>query len=302
MDARSQFVRQTPYYGPRTGGPLDVILLCPHGGGHEQFLGCYPEVARACPASDDVLRTYLAVERDVGSSELAHAIARAIARQPIGVHIEVLDITFPRGILDGNRIPERAIRAVFDHAAHPDLVAALRNEHRFACAVVEDRLAVLGGDGIVVDLHTMAPYSPRTTPGSPTEAAVETPTTLAEYTAAYRDRVRWGTRRAVDVVTTVAGTTTNIADPVLLTNLRSSLTRTSVPFRENDPYPTAEHVLTTSYLRQHRGIAIDVPKDLLAMIPAEDPAFDLAHVPLSRGNMTRIAEPIAGAIANSLVL
>ncbi|MDO8425289.1 MAG: hypothetical protein Q7T01_02130 [bacterium] len=276
-----------------------VVLLSPHDGPMEWFVGECPALLAACPADAETLARFCALERDVGATALAHRIATLLVERGV-VRVDVVEVCLPRGIVDGNRLTERALRNIFPADAYPDLVRYLHASHASVLTSVRESLALLSPTGIFVDVHTMAPYTPAVDPQSPTETIAEHPDALHHVIETWTNRARWRERRHVDVVTRLSGTDALLADPLLRVALVRYLSEHEVPWRENLPYPTAEHVLTTHYLRQRRGVAIDVPKDVLGATPAEHESFDLLAPTIDAQRVGRIAEPVASAIIEAL--
>lgn len=281
--------------------PLAVLVVS-HDGDGTSFLEAFPELMSVVPASREVFGRYLALERDVGSAGLAHRVATRLMREEDVVHrVDVVEVNLPRGIIDGNRVSERAVRNVFDHAAHPMIVTALQELHHRAIQAVRAVLENLELDGLFIDVHTMAPYSPDCNSQSSTEAVGETPTTLEDYIDAYTNRARWGERRYLDLVTCTDRDPTVLAYPPLLDAFTERLGAADIVFRLNHPYPTSAHVLSTRYLERYRGLVIDVPKDYLVAQRAEEGGFDLLNVKPDPQAVARLAAPLADALQACLL-
>ncbi|MFH1430081.1 MAG: hypothetical protein ABIG71_00985 [Candidatus Uhrbacteria bacterium] len=295
----STCVRRTLYGSERNDETPNVILTCPHDGGPEAFLGDYPIITRVCPADLGTLMRYLAVERDTGASALAHRIASLIANQT-DHRAAVIEVLLPRGIVDGNRVTGCAIRNVFHHHAHSDLTAQLRELHTQVLQLASSYVSELEPNGILLDIHTMAPYTPFWDQESATMAVKETPDALSQYVDVWINPTHRHKRRMLDVVTRCDDDNILIADSVLRDACMRQLTNHDIAWRENDPYFTSNHIVTTNFMRAHRAIALDVPKDYLSELNAEDDEFDPTALTIDNTKLSRIAQALADAAIETL--
>jgi hypothetical protein len=293
--ANSEFVKRT-VYGNKAAARTDVVLISPHDGEWRPFFELYPELLTICPARKETLETFLKIEEDFGASELVAEIAKYIGKASNNLRIDIIEILLPRSVIDGNRVTEKAVRHIFNHHDHSDLVHVFQELHRGVVNTIQNYLKELSPGGIVIDVHTMAPYDPnKSNKATATEAISETPDNLPLYIDGYINRRKYGQRRVLDLITQTADKET-LADLKLAEILEKSLQKYQFTTKRNDPYPYSEYTLSTRYVRQYQGIAIDIPKDYLSIRKAEEEGFDLANLEIDFYKLNILAEAIGTAV------
>lgn len=271
-----------------------VVLVCPHAGKGDFLLEKYPALVSACPCGLDTLREHLGIEEDFGSDALAHAIAGSLTRRRPDLRVDVVEIMIARGVVDGNRVNEIAVQSIFDFEAHPELFRGLQDLHRITLQAVGAVLDKLPAHGMVVDVHSMASYNPSADPVSKVQAVSKTPATIRSYNNAYLFPKEDKPRRFCVVTATDQGE--HVADARLADLLGTQLTRHGIGWAWNEPYPTANPIMSTHYMRRWPGITFDVPKNLLAAQKGIETARNLARLTLDRAAVEELAEVIAVAI------
>lgn len=269
------------------GGKTHVVVLAPHAGDASTVSRARPDLLSHCHAPPELLERYIAVERDVGSAEVALAVAAALARK--GLAIEVLVSKLPRALIDPGRLTARALRHVWRADADAEHLAWLVHAH--ASSVAEVLAAVNRLDpeeGIFLDIHSMAPRNP-TRMVSATSAAEETPAGLDAYLRCFLDAS--GEERVLDLITRINGEV--VADRRLVETIRSALSAVELRSQEDWPYASGDHIVGGVLMRQRRGLMIDIPKHWLS----DDPDFVLG----ARAPDPHHVERIAGAIAEGVM-
>lgn len=283
-------IEAATYHGPQ--GELDCLLMVPHGDRGDEFLEAYPEfeekgISATSPA---LLRRYLRLEQDVGSKEIALKIQEVVGDL---CKVGVLTLNYPRGILDGNRVPNRAIRNFFLWHKSPELEKELLDLHEEAWQVIKATLARL--TGVLIDVHTMSHHQPRSKPS-------ECPENLLPYMQSYLDEKEYGPDRPFDLITSRRkseedSTLVSIADELLTDALRIRLLEEGLPVGFNNPYMAEPHLRTTKLLeRTGRGIGLDIPKRIVL---AGD-NFGIRNPLISQAGLTRVALPIGNAVIERL--
>lgn len=293
----------TDFYGSGHHGSPDVIIFAPHGDDGLSFLDEYPEIFDACSSPQNTILDFVSLERDHGTPELAQEIARTLTDVTHGkISSLVVVDKIPRAICDTNRETKVALRNIFSEEDFPDLASCLRVEQAQVLAEKFRILETLPADrGLFVEIHSMAAHSPVADSNSLTEAVRETQEGLAAYIEAYvRARERGGERRDIDIVTRVVPGNTLVADSNLTREIEERFRENRIRFRENHPYSTAPHIISTHLMQRRRGVTVDVPKDILSHYSAEHPVYDLVRPQLSSHAIENTAEPIALAVKNAL--
>lgn len=265
------------------------VILCQHGDDGRKFLTRFPDFHKVCGISKELLERYLAVERDFGTGELAHAVARKV--QERGYSVGVAEVLKPRGVVDPNRITGKCVQPLFDHEKNQSLVAQLTTEHATALGEVAEVLTSVNPI-VLVDLHSMSSHTPRVDAESTVRAVKLVPGNVEAYLEAWLSAATNGERRYLDIVTHL-NTDEVVADLRFAVKMAMALQRASVEYRFNHPYPTAKEVMTTEYLQKYPGVCLDVPKDYLAEGP-------LDGLWLNMNKVMKIAHAVAEAIAKYL--
>ena len=156
-------------------GPKDaqqrIMLLVPHDAPVEPFLKAYPEYEEACP-SKGALRELAESQRDVGALELARVLKDEILKTREKIQVILCIGNTPRTIIDLNRItnnaPKEEANSIwynFEFDDHPDLYAELADIHERGINIIRNSVKNMLNEGdILIELHTMGPYTPPTHP------------------------------------------------------------------------------------------------------------------------------------------
>lgn len=279
-------------YGPKER-EADVVLLSPHTGNSRKLL---EKLDGAFDDSLSVVDEYLRIDADFGADALACGLAREIAMISGDLRVDVVEVLYERGIVDANRVSKVARRNVLDYghiSRHQDF---LRQIHDKTLGIVDKVLAQVDRTkGLFLDVHSMAPYSPKGLVG-------EHPGVLKAYNFAY-GRSQRGNRRYIDLVTSIPGEGT-IANPILFKNVQNALNNAGMDFRLNNPYPNpgypAGNIKSMSYMLAHPGLALDFPKDMLSVGTAEDDKWDISDLKFDGNKAENIAKILANAAIQSL--
>jgi|GEM_PF-2192724 len=271
----------------------DVVLLCPHAGNSRQLVR---KLDGAFEDDSDVVEEYLGTDVDYGSDALVHAIARDITAVSGDLRTDVVEVMYERGIVDPNRVPKEARRNVLSYSQISKHADFLGRMHDRTLEIVDRVLAQIDkSKGLFLDVHSMAPYSPKDVMG-------EHPGRLKAYNFAY-GRSHRGARRYIDLITAIPGEGT-IANPILFGNVQSALNDASMDFRQNNPYPKpgypAKNVMGFNYMLDRPGLALDFPKDNLSVGEAENDHWNIANLEVDGNKVERIAEVLAKAVLSSL--
>ncbi len=251
---------------------VDCVLLSQHGyDGRDYLSPIWPDFHKALGIRPEVLRRYLELERDVGATELAHEVAMRLGK---GISSAVVEVKMPRGIVDANRARRSegygGVRTLFADPLSGENLRTFNSLSTLHGNMLEtmERLLFALDPSVLVDVHSMAPFTPRAQGESEVSAVKLEPGKVSEYMDAWLNPARQGERRFVDIVTCLADGT-ELANMQLAKKLAESFDASGFKFRFNEPYPTAPGVMTTHYLSGYEGVCIDVPKDYLADGPLD---------------------------------
>lgn len=286
-------------YPPRTQAPQCLITI-PHASHGGDFFKNFPQLVEVFAERRELLDRFLRLEHDAGSQNLAHAVGGYLDRD-FGIATRVLfSHHMHRGFVDPNRLPGSAVRPVIDYAQYPGLKEVLEAEHRDIVAQMRAHLARIPNlsNVVAIDLHTMAPYTPKVDPSSTTEAVTLTPDNMEAYVRAFTDPQFRGSKRPIDILTAIPGEGP-IGDPALVYRLEDALAMDGFTSGVNDPYPLSPVLISSEIVRQTRGVALDVPKDLIG-ITRPDGEIDLTNIEPDMVKIARLAQCIARAIAETV--
>ena len=140
-----------------------LLITVPHGSIGEAFFARYPNFWRsfAKPTEIKAFYRYLRIEQDFGARELAHRLAYWVHTLLPQLGVLVLEKDYPRGILDGGRQLSHCLRSMAPAGIMQDLEEDLLQVHNSTLEVVRQEIKTVNQRrGILIDLHTMAPFCP----------------------------------------------------------------------------------------------------------------------------------------------
>ncbi len=282
-------LKETLYHA---AGPEQVILVVPHGADATEFLEFFPEI----PAHPDLekiwplFRSYLAIERDAGASELAHALGARLA-STAGYSVQVLEMNYPRGIVDGGRLNEHCLRPCLPHTLFDELKAAFLALHQTSLAAIDRVYEKMAEHPacFLLDVHTMASYCPVNAEGERRTEPVAF-ATLASYVNQYLEAREHRYQRQIDLICSAADGR-KLADPLLLQALTETLSEDGYTCLENEPYHAAPIYLSYQHMQKVPSLSIDVPKHLVASNALEP--YELDQIRVDPLRIDRLAASLA---------
>lgn len=285
----------------------DAMILCPHSDDGATFMEEFPAVLDGIQVSEERFRQYLRIEQDFGSHELGIATAEGIAQQTQNIaRVDVVGINVPRGILDMNRTKRTALRNVIDYQRVPDLKTELLLLYQETALEIRNSIQdALRANGILLHMHTMAPFSPLgIRHGDPRPLSI-TPDTVDTYTDEYMLACDTGHKRETDIAATLCKDQTKIetlADISLVLQMMRAFTRREISFALNRPYTLCPFNMDVAYYRKFpvKGLTLDISKHEVSGLSPEECSTRLDSLPLDISGVTRMAGLIASACANEL--
>jgi len=282
---------------PANSRAPDCLVTIPHASQGGDFFTNFPQIHQAFLEQRELLDRFLRLEHDTGTLKLAHVIGQYLLRD----HQLSTRVLFPnhihRGVVDPNRLPGHAIRPLIDYSLFPGLYEALQAEHLDIVTQMRESISAIPDLSrvVAIDLHTMAPWSPSVDPSSTTEAVNLRHDNVPAYIRAFNDKPFRGAKRPIDILTAVPGEHA-VGDQGLSQALQAVFRQRGFSISENNPYPLSPVLMSTEIVRQTRGVALDIPKDMVCET-AEDGEIDLTHPEVDSAKVHAIGEIIAQAIA-----
>ena len=253
--------------------PTKFIVLDPHGADFSSFLTLHPEILEHEEVQRDMglFKKYLSIERDLGATDLAHSLAQKISSAS-GNGVEVLSIEYPRGLLDGGRDENFAVRCALPASLLEKYSSSWAKLHLETIKRIENKISASAQDCLVIDVHTMSKYDYlRVVDGRPISERVSWES-LGDYVKAFTD-ARERLRPFNILCRDEFGEYTSC--PKIVERLKEQLAAEAVSFEEDVPYRIMKRYRSHTYLNIRRGIAIDLPK---TFISKEQPTYRLEHL------------------------
>lgn len=269
-------------------GQDKVLLLTPHGADYHWLVKQYPALNEIL--SDEYIE-FLKIEQDFGINEFAVTLANTL--NLIGIEVILIKTLYHRGILDGGRIIEWALRDTLP----PGIKQALKNDftelHRNSVDLIKEQCALIKSDGgFVVDLHTMAPFSPKLTDSFDGHASWDN---IKDYVENFKLANNKDFLRPIDILTKDENNY-QVTDEQLSNSVYTSLKNNSYDVEFNKPYENNTKYMMNTYLNIADGVAIDFPKHLFSKDSLDQ--FNLSKFELCEEKMTKLAKIIAEPIAS----
>jgi hypothetical protein len=271
----------------------DLVVELPHGATRTAD---YDRMrARLAGAYDADLVDFFHVNTDIGSPELAHALAAALVAARPAFAVAVVQSRIPRTFVDCNRVIDAAPEAFREGKVtpgvppwirHPDDLAWLQEQHAAYVSVARAVIdAVCGSGGVALLLHT---YAPRSVDVEVSDRIV------ADLRAAYLPETvgTWPLRPMVDVIgRTLAGE--SMVDVQLHADLVSGYGALDIDVADGRTYPLHPSTWGFHHAARWPGrtLCVEVRRDLLA-----DPWDPFVEMVISPTHTARLAAPLAAAI------
>jgi hypothetical protein len=219
----------------------------------------------------DVLNSYLLLEYDFGSLELAESLFHFLKDKK---RVALIRFSYHRGILDGNRDESRAVRRIFNHIHYPELMQKL---WRISGKTYENILGFcqksLQPKGYFIDVHSMWPTSQYIHPSD-----FEHETRLQKYVEALLHPQNQKEVRAINFL--VHDLKNNpVADEVRARIVFTHLQQRGYSVQFDEPYRLLDRYNSTKYYAQISGLSFDVPRTFLGhpKLGASLPVWELDH-------------------------
>ncbi|MBQ46651.1 MAG: hypothetical protein CMP10_04045 [Zetaproteobacteria bacterium] len=293
------------HYGPNHEDKTknQVVLVCPHGANGEAFLNLFPEIMShpEIQKIKDLFLTYLRIEQDYGSQEVTDQLAQWLSTQRPEWSILTFSIGYPRAIVDGGRLPNWCIRPCLPSPLLKNLQKEFLEMHEATIAEVRMRTEACSlAGGVVIDIHTMASYSP-----AQKDYPSGTMPVKFEQLQLYVDqfiRAPVANARPFDLITD-DGKGNLLAFPPLVENLKQELNAAQIAWAENEPYAAIPEFMMHDHLVRSQAVALDIPKGMLSVTKEDSDhthPFDLSYCVLDAEKMKKMVKTIGKAILSTL--
>lgn len=278
--------------------PFKVLIASPHGSIGEPFFEAFKDIAEHTQIQEhwQTFKTYLKIEQDYGANELSHRLASALL--DLGIPSMVMEMEYPRAIVDGGRVMDHCLRNALPLDLESHFEADFRKMHQKSLAHLSTlHEKIQRQQGLVIDMHTMASFSPMN--DGKIETQKESFEGLKEYCEQFLNAPKTEENmRYLDIITE-DGNGNYIADRELAEGIALGLKAEGVAYKENIPYYAYPAFLMHTHLTTCPGVAIDVPKHYIASYKHLDD-FMLDCIQLDLNKIDRLVEVFANAIKRRL--
>ena len=264
-----------------------LLILSPHGADYHWTLEQFPELNAL---KTDVFINYLRIEQDFGADQIAQKLAEFLCQADIKV--KIAKTQYHRGILDGGRKTKIALRDALPKITRQTLSERLTSLHLSSIDLIKGECErIKRVNGYVIDMHTMAAFSPQLGPNYKyIEATFEN---LEEYTNSYTREKNLNNLRPIDILTKDENGI-QITDAELSNHLFETLQTAGYEVSFNYPYENNSYYMMNEYLSIAQGVAIDIPKHLFSEQSLDN--FDLLSFSICERKVSRLARLIADAV------
>lgn len=258
------------------GNSPQLIFLNVHWDNWEIFLNQYPEILRAIPESENLLKTAIKLDGDAFAWKIIENIAKKL-----WIPILELRVCVPRFIIDSNRNPsldllsiQSPLRHIFNFENHKLLTNNLLLIHKKIVNRITQIISKFWW--YVIDLHTMANISPKT--------QIHDSIAIKEQVGDIKGYIdKWinanGEKRKINIMTKLKNKQ-DLANMPLSLSLAWELTFNNFQNTFNDPYILTPNLMSTTYMMLNwKTILIDIPKGTLSK-ESQDTNRHLANLTL----------------------
>ncbi|WP_100550452.1 hypothetical protein [Caedibacter taeniospiralis] len=278
---------------------FDCIITCPHAPFGEKFLDQISDIKHLIKLSKHDFQRYLSIEYDFGTHELGHAIAR-YCWDKLDIKVLIVEPTLPRAIIDPGRFYPHCVRNVIDYQKYPEIKAILVDTHEqyiYSLKTIISKAKQLGA--ISIDLHSMAPYSPKESLKNPKGILLETPDNLLDYIESFELSHLNGEIRQTEIFT--GDLLNNIyANKDVIDALTTNFNQANIPISYDKPYLLETHMVGYYLMLELGTVCIDVRKDLLSCNEITDDDFKLSNLSVDNTKVQILASCFSRAIDSAL--
>lgn len=266
-------VRITSYGNIEKPSP-DIVLDVPHDGDHKDFMQALQKLH---PTVQQLLAPeavkYLDLERDIGSSQMAHQLAENLSESFSGLRIDVVEFLGPRGFVDVSRDKDhpQAVRPVIDF--NTEVGQAIRETlvqiHTFGYDQTYQAITNIAPKGIYISMHSYDGWAiePGAMPGS-----------IPEYIAQVEEGRNQPEHRCFGTLAATAANSQekdyrSIGDQLFENEIHYALIALGIRVEANNPYWLTIGNRVRTFLEgalKKQGLAFEAPKSYLRENP-EDP-------------------------------
>ncbi|QIV94025.1 hypothetical protein [Allofrancisella frigidaquae] len=289
----------TLYFYTQENLKFDLLITCPHAEIGMDFINYdYPVIAELVKLNIRDLADFLSIEYDFGAQQLSHAIAEKLYTT-YGLNTLVLEPSFPRSVLDANRLYPNCLRNIIDYSKHLELKNSLVKLYNDYMAKLCHVVALAKSyNALSIELHTMSSYSPNLKQEYYSEAVKENPDNLLEYINLYKNSHKEGVKRVTELFT---GDHANgiFASKELLNTLTVELQSKGIVVEYDRPYILAEHLVAHYLVSELNTVCVDIPKDLLSVTTTDNDNYNIAELTVDNSKLKLIVEAFAKALVDA---
>ncbi|NEO84787.1 MAG: hypothetical protein F6J87_11115 [Spirulina sp. SIO3F2] len=236
---------------------VDTILLCQHGFRDDDFRNHFFEHTNMFGEhSQELVNLYLDLEYDFGAQSTTIHLARKISSK---LRVLAIFVNCDRSIMDSNRIAKDCIDEIAINYIDSEKVAQLRKMNFFVRETILNLCRqYLEPEGFIIDVHSMWPFS--------FEPEIKKGSDIRSYCQSFLEPNAKREGRNINFILNEKdeqGMFSPVADLSLALSLKKSLQDAEYCVDEDKPYFMESRRSNYEYFKLYRGIAIDIPRNLL---------------------------------------
>lgn len=282
-------------------GPGLLAFVAPHGATADYFLNAFPQIRKdsRLEACWSLFEIYLEIERDVGSVELAHALARTMSSRH-DISSLVIEVNYPRAVIDGGRLLDNCLRHCLPNSLFAELREDFLKVHQQSLDFMSDLYQRLKAEkaGFLVDVHTMASFCPANAHGERSTFPVSFPR-LEDYVDQFLNAKEHNYLRRLDIISEDEKGQ-RVADPLLTRCIREALEAQNYAIAENEPYTACSNFLSYRHMTSVPAISLDVPKHMVSRWQDDLSDYALNVLSLDPEKIHKLAACMGDGIARAL--
>ena len=292
----SKLIKETKY---GKSEDFQVLIVCPHGSRGEKFFEMFPQIKKHPKITKnlELFNLYVDVERDVGTVELSHAIAEKL--ENFNISSLVLELEYPRAILDGGRTLDFCIRNALPDDLNEELNGDFKKIHESSLKrLFEICKSLKSREGRLIDVHTMGSFCPMKDGKKQTFSVSFS--NLEAYTKQFSDAPKTTKNlREFDLICSDSDGV-ELGDECLRLNLEKELHKAEVPYQLNKPYAASREFLMYPNLKNCRGVCFDIPKHSLSPYHNDPYSFNLETMEVSDAQIEAYSNILARSLKHCL--
>ena len=264
----------------------DLIILCQHGYGKEDFIKHFPSLYSPFKANDsEYFSDFLEIEHDYGAEAVAFKISEILKDK---LNVFVITVDCDRAIMDANRLESYCISPLVSRYFSEPVINELKELNFFIREVIISIFKEkLDPEGYIIDIHTMWPFN--------INVNYKDCHTIKKFVQEYLSPLNKGEPRNINLITHSKDGVW-IADESLSTSVEQEL-GIKYTVKYNEPFCMLPVRSNYIYFSSYKGIAIDIPRNLIG-ISKSSIADDFTYMKKDNDSIISLSAALSKSVLN----